>query len=92
MIKEYQAFVEAFQKGKMIKNAVQAKNFQLMGNSIAGLLTSLLVISQAFGYRIPVDEQTVQAAGAGIGSIWFIINAVITVVSTEKVGTKVKGK
>ena len=91
MINEYKAFVDAFQKGKMIKSAVQAKNFQLLGNSVAGLLTALLIISQGLGYHIPVDSQTVQSIGAGIGSIWFMVNAVITVVTTDKIGVKRRG-
>lgn len=90
MIKEYQAFMEAFQQGKMIKQAVGAKNFQMLGNSLAAFLTAAMVISQGFGYYVPIDQSTLNQACAGVGSIWFVINTVITVVSSNKVGIKPK--
>ena len=60
MIKEYQAFIEAFKIGKSIKNAAQAKQYQNAGNLIGQLLISLAVISQAFGYHIPVSDDDLQ--------------------------------
>ena len=88
MIKEYQAFIEAFKIGKSIKNAAQAKQYQNAGNLIGQLLISLAVISQAFGYHIPVSDDDLLKAGSALGTFYLIGNYVLTMVTSEKVGFK----
>lgn len=80
--------MQAFDAGKMIKNAVQAKNFQWMSSGIGALLTAAFTISQGFGYHIPVDQETINQIGSGAGALYLTINAIITVVTSEKVGFK----
>ena len=86
MIKEYKAWFDAFQRGKEVKNAVAAKNFQWMGSSLAGLIGAVLVIAQASGYYIPVSEEDIAKVGIGIAAIWEFVSAVLTVVTTSKIG------
>jgi hypothetical protein len=86
MIKEFQAFFELFKKGKELTNAAIWKNRQIAGNAVVGVLTAGLVIAGGFGFNVAVDQQTIMAAGGGIAALVSIINAVITVVTSKKVG------
>lgn len=88
MINEYKAILEVFKEGKEMVGAAKAKRFQLFGNSLAAFLTAAFTIAQGFGYHIPVSNETIMTASSGIGSIWLIINAVITVISSKKIGIK----
>ena len=88
MINEYKAIMEVFKEGKEIVGAAKAKKFQLMGNAIAAFLTASFTIAQGFGYHIPVSNETIMTASSGIGSIWLIVNAIITVISSKKIGIK----
>lgn len=86
MIKEFKAFFELFKRGKELTNAAVWKNRQIAGNAIIGLLSAGLVIGGGFGVDINVDQQTINAAGAGIAAIVGIVNAIITAISSKKVG------
>jgi len=90
MIKEYTAFLEVFNKGKMIKNAVMAKNVQLFSSAVGSFLIAVNVIATGMGYHIPLDDATLTQVGGGIGSVYLFVNAIITVVTSEKVGLPVK--
>ena len=86
MIKEYSAWYQALQAGKIIKNAVQIKNVQTFSNGMAGLITAGLTISQAFGYTIPMSNDTIMQVAGGFGSLFMFVNIVWTAVTSEKVG------
>jgi hypothetical protein len=90
MIREYSAFLEAFQKGKMIKNAIAAKNIQLFSSAVGAFLIAVNIVATGFGYHIPLDDNTLNQVGAGMGSIYLFVNAILTVVSSEKVGLPIK--
>ncbi len=86
MIKEYQAFLEAFKLGKQIKSAAQAKQYQNAANLIGKLLIWLAVISQAFGYHIPVSDEDLLKVGSALGIIYTTGNYILTMITSEKVG------
>jgi hypothetical protein len=88
MIKEYQAFLEAFKAGKSIKNAAQVKNYTIFGNNIGLLLIALATISQGLGFHIPISDDDMLSVGKGLGSLYLLVNAVTHVVTSEKVGIK----
>ena len=88
MIKEYEAFIDAFRVGKSIKNAAQAKQYQTVANLIGQLLISLAVISQGFGYHIPVSDADLLKAGSALGTFYCIGNYVLTMITSEKIGFK----
>lgn len=88
MINEFKAFFTLFQQGKVISNAATWKNRQIAGNAMVGLLSSALVIAGGFGVAINVDADTINAAGAGIAALVTIANAVLTVITSDKVGVK----
>lgn len=86
MIKEFKAFFELFQRGKELTNAAVWKNRQIAGNAVAGLLSAGIVIGGGFDININIDQQTINAAGAGIAAIVGIANAVLTAITSKKVG------
>ena len=88
MIKEYQAFKDAFYAGKSIKDSAKAKNYAVFGNSIGILLISLFTISQGLGYHIPVSNEDLMILGKGAGTLYLTVNAIIHVITSEKVGIK----
>lgn len=90
MIREYKAFIEAFQAGKAIQNAVQAKNWAILGNATGALLVALSVIARGFGYGIPVSDETMVDIGKGVFSVCLLVNGIVHTVTSEKVGIKRK--
>lgn len=88
MINEYKAFLDAFKAGKAIKNAAQAKNWAILGNTIGTLLVALSVIARGFGYGIPVSDETMQQIGQGVFGVCLLVNGIIHTVTSEKVGLK----
>lgn len=86
MIKEFKAFFELFKRGKELANPAVWKNRQIAGNAVIGLLSAGLVIGGGFGMDVAVDQQTINAAGAGIAAIVGIINAILTAITSKKVG------
>ncbi len=88
MIAEYKAFFEAFKQGKELANAKAWKNRQFVTNHIIALMMACGVIAQAFGYYIPVDQATLTEAVGGGFAIWNVINSILVVVTSTKVGIK----
>jgi hypothetical protein len=86
MIKEFKAFFELFQRGKELTNAAVWKNRQIASNAVAGLLSAGMVIGGGFGMDINIDQQTINVAGAGIVAIVGIANAILTAITSKKVG------
>ena len=85
MIKEFQAFFTVFKKGKMVANPEAWKTGQVTVNLVA-LLSALAVIAAGFGYDLQLSQETIQSAGSGMVALFAIVNSIITVVSTEKIG------
>ncbi len=86
MIKEFQAFFEVFKQGKALSNAAVWKNRQVAGNAVTTFLAAAVVIAKGFGFDLPVDEQTVTAAGMGIAALVTVGNSILTVITSDKVG------
>ncbi len=88
MIKEFRAFFTLFQQGKQLANSAAWKNHQIKANTIAGLIAAAIVIAGGFGYHIAIDEATLQDVGAGVVAIYSVVNTVLTVITSAKVGIK----
>jgi hypothetical protein len=88
MINEYKAFFEAFKIGKQLTNSATWKNRTLTTNLISGLVVSVTVIAQGAGYYISIDpEQLSQLIGGGYAALG-VFNAIMTCVTSSKVGIK----
>ena len=86
MIAEYKAFIEAFQMGKKIASAAKLKQWQFVGNSLGTFLVSCATISQAFGYHIPLSEDTLKEVGVSAVNLYLFFNAILVVVTNSQVG------
>lgn len=90
MIKEFQAFFTLFKQGKALANSAAWKNRTIAANSLTAVLGAALVIGKGFGYDIHLDEQTVEALAGGIAAAVAAVNAVMHVVTSDKVGVSAK--
>jgi hypothetical protein len=79
-------FLSAFHKGKMLANSAIWKRRAVAADVLAGLITSLVAIAAAFGYRIELEEGAVQALAGGIAAAVYVSSAVLHIVTTEKIG------
>ena len=86
MIKEFQAFLTLFKQGKSLANSAAWKNRTIAANSLTAVLGAALVIGKGFGYDVHLDEQTVEALAGGIAAAVAAVNAVMHVVTSDKVG------
>jgi hypothetical protein len=84
-------FLNAFQKGKMLTNPEIWKKRAVVADVLAGLLTSLLAISAAFGYRIELEEDVVKALASGVAAAVYLGSAILHVVTTDKIGLPSRG-
>lgn len=89
-IKEYMAWYELLQQGKVVKNAAQVKNIQMFVNGMAGVLTALVTISQAMGMTLIMSPETIQQVAGGFGSLFLFANIIMVAVSSDKVGLPAK--
>lgn len=80
--------VDALQKGKVIANASSWKNGQITVNILSGFLAALLAVGSNFGLQLSLtEEETTMIAGI-IVSLMGAYNTGVTLISSEKVGTK----
>jgi hypothetical protein len=72
-----------FHKGSMVANPQAWKERQITVTALAGALMAIVHLLEAFGYAIPVSPDDVAAIAAGLLTV---VNVVLTIVTTEKVG------
>lgn len=82
----FSAFFTAFRQGQQLAKAATWKNRTLATNALIALLGALVVIAQGFGYDFGLDQETINAVGAGIAAFVTVGNSVMHVVTSEKVG------
>lgn len=79
-------FLSAFRAGKELANATIWKNRTLAGNALVALFSALLAIAAGFGYRIDADRETLEALAAGVAAAVAVINSIMHVVTSARVG------
>lgn len=72
-----------FRKGAVVTDAAAWKNRQITATVLAGVIVAVVNALAAFGYSLPIDVETANAIAAGIIAV---VNTVLTVTTTEKVG------
>lgn len=78
-----QALWNLFKQGQVIADAALWKNRQIKATVLAGVLLAVVNLASAFGYAIPIDVETSNAIAAGVIAV---VNTVLTVITTDKVG------
>ena len=79
------AFWQLFKAGQCITDAAKWKNRQITATALAAVLLAVINLLAAFGYAMPVDPETANAIAAGIIAV---VNTVLTIITTDKVGFK----
>lgn len=89
MITKLKLFWNLLKEGQCVLDPVKWKSRQVSANQIAILLSTLVAIAAAFGYPIPVDDNTVLAIAGGI---FALVNWVFTLITTDKIGISMSPK
>lgn len=82
--------LNVFRKGQTLANPEGWKYLGATTSAVAGLVTSGLAVSAAFGYPIAVDDELVQALAGGIAAVLFIVNSGLHIATSDKVGLPAK--
>lgn len=82
-INKIKIILDVFNKGQAVANPEAWKKGQITTNVIVCFIWALINVSNAYGYNISVDKDFVD--GFSIASLT-IINWIITIVSSEKIG------
>ena len=90
MISEFKAATDVFHEGKELANSVVWKNRQVAGNHVTLLLIAGVGVAKGFGYDINIDRDTLEIAGMGIGAVVVVINQVLNVITSTRVGINPK--
>jgi hypothetical protein len=85
-IKNVPKFFELFQKGKEVANPETWKNATVATNVVVALLGTFVGLSKTFGYDLGLDDGTLQNLAAGIVASVGVVNAVMHVVTSKRVG------
>jgi hypothetical protein len=71
------------QKGRSLSDPEKWKKRQITTTMLTGAIWSAIQAAEAFGYAVPVDENTVDAVAVGVLAV---VNWVLTLSTSEKVG------
>ena len=71
------------QKGRSLSDPEKWKKRQITTTMLTGAIWSAIQAAEAFGYAVPVDENTVDAVAVGVLAV---VNWVLTLSTSEKIG------
>ena len=83
MIKKAKAAITLLQKGKSVSDPAKWKGHQITATALTGVIWAAIQAAEAFGYEIPIDEQTVDSVAVGVLAL---VNWLLTLSTSEKVG------
>ena len=82
--------ITALRAGWILKDPETWKNRQNAVNALTGLIAVVVAIAKGFGYDIPVTDEILGAAAAGVWAIVSMFNVWGTTATTAKVGLRAK--
>lgn len=91
MFNKLQAFLDLFKKGKEVANPAAWKNGTIGVNAVAGVLGATAAVVGSFGYDLNLSQEVVEQAAAGVIGFVGIVNAVVHVVTSARVGVSSNG-
>lgn len=80
--------LKAFEEGCEVENAEGWKSRAFAAQSVASILGAGLAIAGAFGYRVELTAEQVLTIAGGLVSLVGAVSAVVTVVTSKRVGVK----
>ena len=81
------ALFNLFRKGSSVSDPAAWKNKQITATVLGAFILALINVLAAFGYALPIDTETANAIAGGIIAI---VNVLLTVTTTDKVGLPAK--
>lgn len=78
--------LDVWRKGKSVANPALWKNLGATASALAGVVSSALAVAAAFGYRVDLDDHTVEALAGGVAALLFMFNGGVHIVTSDKVG------
>lgn len=81
------ALFNLFRKGSSVSDPTAWKNKQITATVLGAFILALINVLAAFGYALPIDTETANAIAGGIIAI---VNVLLTVTTTDKVGLPAK--
>ena len=79
-------FIDLFRQGKAVADPAKWKAVGVTTDAVAAFLTTALAIASAFGYRVDVAGDLVQAVAAGLAALLFVFSGGLHIATSEKVG------
>lgn len=77
------AFLNLFRKGVVISDAALWKQRQVTATVLGSLIMAVVGVLNAYGYDLPIDNETALAIAGGVLGI---VNTVLTLTTSDKVG------
>jgi hypothetical protein len=88
MVETIKLFLAAFRQGSEVANAAAWKNGQITVTLLGGFMVTVLHLGDRYGVSLPIDTAQVNAIAAGVIAL---VNVVLTVATSEKVGLPASG-
>ena len=77
------AFLVLFRKGAAVSDPQVWKQRQITATVLASLIMAAVGVANAYGYVLPIDNETALAIAGGVLGI---VNTILTITTTEKIG------
>jgi hypothetical protein len=78
---------EAMECGKEVADPASWKNKSLTSNKIATVLAFALIVARIAGVDLPIGQETLEIGAVGLAGVLFLINNIVTLATSKKVGT-----
>ncbi|GGX43078.1 hypothetical protein [Undibacterium squillarum] len=79
------ALMRLFEAGQAVADPALWKSRQVTATAVGGVVIAGVGVARAYGIELPIDET---AATAIAGGILAVVNLVLTVVTSKKIGLK----
>lgn len=80
--------ISAIKAGEELKSAATWSNAQSLTNILAALATAGVSIARGFGWEIPLSDEQLTAVVGAAGTILFVANSVLSIMTTKDAGLK----
>ena len=77
------AIWQLFKQGSSVADAAAWKNRQISVTVLAGVILAVINVLSSFGLSVPIDVETANAIAGGVIAV---VNVVLTLTTSDKVG------